>query len=207
MNISNGPSTSDPDVIRFNRWAATYDQSPMQRWFFGRVHTKMIRLLMYAGSKNPLCTIFDIGCGTGRLLQEITTEWPQAHLIGIDPAEEMLCEASRHNPNATFILAPAELLLVADLTADIVLSSISFHHWADPSKGVQEVARVLRPGGWFCLADHNFLPARLFGDKVRSSREITTLMTGAGLTIRQQHRMGIPFVLITLAQKPISDST
>jgi ubiquinone/menaquinone biosynthesis C-methylase UbiE len=203
MDKRNDPTKSDSDVIRFNRWAATYDRSLMQRWFFGPVHAKMIHLLIHEGPKDPKCSIIDIGCGTGRLLQDISTQWPQAQLFGIDPAEEMLCEAHRHNPNAMFLLAPAESLPLPDQTADLVLSSISFHHWADPQKGVQEVARVLRPGGWFCLADHNFLPARLFGDKVKSSKVISALMTGAGLTIRRQQRMGIRFVLITLAQKPI----
>jgi ubiquinone/menaquinone biosynthesis C-methylase UbiE len=203
MDKRNESTASDPDVIRFNRWAPTYDQSLMQSWFFGPVHTNMIRLLMREGLHNPLYSIIDLGCGTGRLLQNISTHWPQAQVFGVDPAEEMLCEAHRQNPNASFMLAPAESLPLPDDSVDIALSSISFHHWADPERGVQEVARVLRPGGWFCLADHIFLPARLFGDKVRSKKEIGALMIGAGLTIHQHYRMAVRFVLITLAQKPI----
>jgi ubiquinone/menaquinone biosynthesis C-methylase UbiE len=201
MSSKNEPATSHPDIARFNRWAATYDQSMMQRWFFGPIHDQIIHLLLREGPKDPQCTILDIGCGTGRLLRAVSAYWPEAQLLGVDPAEQMLSEARRHNPNATFMLAPVESLPLPDQIADMVLSSISFHHWADPQRGVQEVARVLRSGGWFCLADHIFLPARLFGDKVRSGKQIRALMNGASLTVRQHQRMGIRFVLITLAQK------
>jgi ubiquinone/menaquinone biosynthesis C-methylase UbiE len=203
LDKNNVAPTPDLDVDRFNRWAPTYDQSMMQRWFFGPVHTKMIQLLMREGPKDPQCSILDIGCGTGCLLHDISLQWPEARLYGVDPAEQMLAEAHRHNPNVTFMRAPAESLPFPDQTADMVISSISFHHWIDQQRGVREVARVLRPGGWFCLADHNFVLARLFGDKVRSSKEIRAIMIGAGLTIRHHQRMGISFVLVTLAQKPV----
>jgi ubiquinone/menaquinone biosynthesis C-methylase UbiE len=164
----------------------------------------MIQLLRRKGLKDTQCTIVDIGCGTSRLLHDIAAHWPRAVLLGVDPAEEMLCEAHRHNPMAGFMLAPAEKLPLPDETVDIVLSSISFHHWAYKVRGVQEVARVLRPGGRFCQADHIFLPARLFGDKVRSKQESRTLMSRAGLGIQLHQKMGIRFVMITLAQKPAS---
>jgi SAM-dependent methyltransferase len=114
----------------------------------------------------------------------------------------MVAEATRLNPNAIFRLAPAESLPFPGQTADIVLSSLSFHHWANQKKGLQEIVRVLRPGGFFCLADHNLiLLARLFGERVKSREEIRALMISAGLTVRQQQRLGMRFVLITLAQK------
>ena len=196
------PPASDVDVDRFNRWAPTYDQSMMQRWFFGPVHAEIIKQLLRVGPQDPQCCIIDVGCGTGRLLRAIAPYWPQAQLFGVDPAKQMLAEAHRLNPKVNFVRAPAEFLPFPDQTADMVLSSISFHHWADQQRGIGEVARVLRPGGWFCLADHTFLPARWFGDKVRSDKDIYSLMNAAGLTVRQHQRMGIRFVLITLAQKP-----
>jgi SAM-dependent methyltransferase len=84
---------------------------------------------------------------------------------------------------------------------DVVLSSLSFHHWADQRKGLQEIARVLRPGGLFCLADHTVLLAGLSGEKVKSREQIRALMIDAGLAVRQHQRLGMRFVLITLAQK------
>ena len=121
--------------------------------------------------------------------------------MGVDPAAQMVSEATRLNPKATFKLASAEILPFPDQSADIVLSSLSFHHWADHQQGLYEIARVLRPGGYLCLADHEMLFTKLLGEKVKSREEIRTLMTRAGLAVRQHQGMGIRFVLITLAQK------
>ena len=194
------PSTTNSDVKRFNRWAATYDQSVMQRLFFGPVHAKMLDLLGQELKVSPRC-IIDVGCGTGRLLRAASVRWPEAQLLGVDPAERMVSEAKRLNPNVTFKLASAESLPFPDQTADLVLTSLSFHHWANQTKGLQEIARVLRPGGLFCLADHDLLLLKLFGEKVKSRNQIRALIVGAGLAVRQHQRLGMRFVLITLAQK------
>ena len=196
------PSTTNSDVKRFDRWAATYDQSVMQRLYFIPVHSKMLGLLVREGSKDPPNCVIDVGCGTGRLLRAVSVCWPEAQLFGVDPAEQMVAEATRLNPNAIFKLASAESLPFPDQSADIVLSSLSFHHWANQERGLQEIARVLRPGGLFCLADHNIISlAKLFGEKVKSREQIRALMIGAGFTVRQQQKLGMRFVLITLAQK------
>jgi len=188
------------DVKRFDRWAPTYDRSPLQKLYFEPVHAAMLDLLARELKEAP-GFIVDVGCGTGRLLRAASARWPEARLFGVDPAEQMLSVAARLNPCATFQLAPAETLPFSDQTADLAFSSLSFHHWSNQARGVQEIARVLRPGGFFCLADHRFLLSRLFGGKVKSAREIRALMTSAGLAVRMQKGLGIRFVLITLAQK------
>jgi len=161
----------------------------------------MLDFLVQEGPKDPPSCIIDVGCGTGRLLRAAAVRWPEAQLFGIDPAEQMVSEANRLNPNAIFKLASAEALPFSDQTADIVLSSLSFHHWANQKKGLQEIARVLRPGGLFCLSDHTILLAKLFSEKVKSRNQIRALIVGAGLAVRQHQRLGMRFVLITLAQK------
>jgi ubiquinone/menaquinone biosynthesis C-methylase UbiE len=200
MDNETVPSKTNLDVKRFDQWAATYDQSVLQRLFFGPVHSKMLELLVQE-LKDPPRFIIDVGCGTGRLLRAASVRWPEAQLFGVDPAEGMVSEANRLNPNATFKLAWAESLPFPDQAADMVLSSLSFHHWRNQTKGLQEIARVLRPGGLFCLTDHAMLLARLFSERVKSRNQIRALIIGAGLTVRVQQRWGMRFVLITLAQK------
>ncbi|MGA2479682.1 MAG: methyltransferase domain-containing protein [Spirochaetia bacterium] len=190
----------NPDVDRFDQWAVSYDRSIGQRFFFVPVHTRMLNLLKKAYRGEPPRCIVDIGCGTGRLLRAAGACWPGARLHGFDPAPRMLEEARRHLAAATFTTALAESLPFPDQSADIALTSISFHHWADQGKGILEAARVLRSGGLFCLADHTFLPARLHGEKVRSRREVRELMRAAGLTVLFQ-RAALPFVTVTVARK------
>src|SRR5579884_2541983 len=98
-------------------------------------------------------SVLDVGCGTGRLLREARDIWPEAHFVGVDPAPGMVEVAQRLTPGATFFVGPAEALPLPDASADVALSTISFHHWGDQAAGVREVARVLRPGGCFVLVD------------------------------------------------------
>ena len=195
------PSRTNPDVKHFNQWALTYEQSIMQRLLFGPVHTKILDLLTHEGAKEPPKCILDVGCGTGRFLRAASVRWPQAQLLGVDPAEQMILEGARLNPQATFKVGFAESLPLPDESADIVVSSLSFHHWEDHQKGIQEIARVLRPEGLLCLADHNMLLSKLWREKVKSRKEIQTFMVEAGLTVRRSQGLGLRFVLITLAQK------
>jgi ubiquinone/menaquinone biosynthesis C-methylase UbiE len=203
MQIDNGskPSRTNPDVKHFNQWALTYEQSIMQRLLFGPVHTKMLDMLVHEEAKaQPKC-ILDVGCGTGRFLRAASIRWPQAQLWGVDPAEQMVFEAARLNPQATFKVGFAESLPLPGESADIVVSSLSFHHWENHQKGIHEIARVLSPEGLLCLADHNMLLSKLWREKVQSRKEIQTFMGEAGLIVRRSQGLGLRFVLITLAQK------
>jgi ubiquinone/menaquinone biosynthesis C-methylase UbiE len=193
--------TSEDDVNRFNRWAATYDQSLMQRWYFALIHSKMLDLLEQDKLTKPPRCILDVGCGTGRLLRAASVRWPEAQLFGVDPAELMITEAKRNNPNAMFKVGSAEELPFADQSVDLILSSLSFHHWANQSKGLQEIARVLCLGGRFCLANHTLMLARIFKEKVKSRNQIRALISGTGLNIVLHRRMWIRFVVIILARK------
>ena len=201
IDDESNPSRTNPDVKHFNQWALTYEQSILQRLLFGPVHTKILELLAHEEAKEPPTCILDVGCGTGRFLRAASVRWPQAQLLGVDPAEQMILEAARLNPQAIFKVGFAESLPLPDESADIVVSSLSFHHWEDHQKGIQEIARVLRPEGLLCLADHNMLLSKLWKEKVQSRKEIQTFMIEAGLTVRRSQGLGLRFVLITLAQK------
>lgn len=196
------PSAADRDVERFDEWAATYDGSLLQRLFFVPIHTRILDLLARESPEDSLPgRILDVGCGTGRLLRAASVRWPQAELLGADPAANMVAEAQRLSPTVRVELAPAESLPFSDESVDVVTSSLSFHHWADQRKGIEEITRVLRPGGLFCLADHTFLPARMSGERPRNRGQLRALMKDAGLDVVRQRWIRMPFVLLSLARK------
>ncbi|MGB9457511.1 MAG: class I SAM-dependent methyltransferase [Bryobacteraceae bacterium] len=198
------PPGRENDVERFDRWAASYDQSNLQRWYFEPVHAAMLDLIERVEPVKCAASILDIGCGTGRLLGAISARWPSARLFGVDPAERMILEAARLNRGGEFHIAQAEALPLPSHSMDLVLSSISFHHWADQSKGLREIRRVLRPGGLFALADHTLWLGRLFNERIRGRGTLHALMDAAGLAVRAQHRMWLQFVLLTLVVSPES---
>jgi SAM-dependent methyltransferase len=73
---------------------------------------------------------------------------------------------------------------------------MSFHHWGDQAGGIRQVARVLRPGGIFVLADVDvpllFLmrPLRRWIDHVhfQEPQAIQRLLEQAGFSVVSQRR-------------------
>lgn len=141
------------DVDRFNRWASTYDRHWMQRIMFGPIQRSVLQLAVEQVSRPG--AILDVGCGTGRLLKSAETRFPDAKLVGIDAAIEMVKYAQTSNPTGTiqFQRAMAEELPFPNAYFDLVFSTMTFHHWPNQTRGVAEVARVLTSGGRWLLAD------------------------------------------------------
>jgi ubiquinone/menaquinone biosynthesis C-methylase UbiE len=192
---------SRKDVEHFNRWSHTYDESWIQR-YAERVHTEMLNVVT-----NEIAapnTVLDVGCGTGRLLRKAHALYPSAQLFGVDPAKGMVELARGQVPSAAIYLAAAESLPLADSSVDVVLSSISFHHWSDQPAALREIGRVLRSGGCFCLADISipvWLANLVQHIKVKSPAATSQFFEEAGLPVKVQHRTFTRFILLTLGVK------
>jgi len=189
------------DVQEFNRRSVTYEDSWMQWFFFDRVHNAALDLVeSQAHPEN----ILDVGCGTGRLLRKARERWPDARLIGVDPAEGMVEKARSLMPNATFYVGMAESLPLPDASVDLAFSTMSYHHWVDRLQGVREMTRVLRPKGRLFLTDF-WLPMGL--SKVvrhfqpNDPARIRDVFAQAGLKMQaQRKRMGL-WVLVTIGER------
>jgi SAM-dependent methyltransferase len=97
--------------------------------------------------------VLEVGCGPGRLA--ILLARGGVDVTGVDLDPEMI-ERARANAHAavdgdggrpTFMVADAASLPFPDGSFDLAVSTLSMHHWADATKGLDEVARVLRPDG------------------------------------------------------------
>jgi ubiquinone/menaquinone biosynthesis C-methylase UbiE len=142
---------ADRDVGRFDEWAPAYDHDRLQQRFFGPVHGRTLELAAGVGIAPQ--RVLDIGCGTGSLLRSASVRWPGTALAGVDPAAGMLRAGRLSGAPIGLVRAIADALPFADATFDLVVSTVSFHHWARQSAGLAEVGRVLAPGGIFVLAD------------------------------------------------------
>lgn len=195
-------SQREKDIERFDHWSSTYEQSWMQRAFFNPAHQATLTLA--AGIVHQPASILDVGCGTGKLLRQARSYWPQAHLIGVDPANGMLEIAKRLTLNATFLPGMAEALPLQDASVDLVLSTISFHHWQDQAAGIREIARVLRPGGYFLLVDlslPNWLVRVFRLKRVHSRARLQALFKQAGLQVQTQQKIAWRGWLATVGKK------
>jgi ubiquinone/menaquinone biosynthesis C-methylase UbiE len=192
----------EKDIERFDQWASAYENSWLQRTFFDQAHQATLALA--AGIVHQPVSILDIGCGTGKLLRRATTYWPEAQLIGVDPANGMIEMAERLTPNATFSTGMAEALPLQDASVDLALSTISFHHWQDQAAGIREIVRVLRPGGYFILVDASFPDwlvrvCRL--KRFHSPAQLRTLFIQAGLHVQTQQTLAWRRWLATVGKK------
>jgi ubiquinone/menaquinone biosynthesis C-methylase UbiE len=96
--------------------------------------------------------ILDLGCGTGRLLHRLATQFPTLQGTGLDLSTEMLRQAqqrNQHGTRLTYRQGNAESMPFAEGEFDAVFNTISFLHYPNPQQVVLEVNRVLRPGGRF----------------------------------------------------------
>jgi ubiquinone/menaquinone biosynthesis C-methylase UbiE len=190
------------DIERFSQWSGTYEDSWLQQNLFDPVHQATLSLA--SGIVHHPSNILDVGCGTGKLLRRAHTYWPEAQLIGVDPANGMIETAKRLTPDATFFTGQAEALPLPDASVDLAFSTISFHHWQNQAAGIREIARVLRPGGYFVLVDASFPDwlVRLFRVKrFHSPARMRTLFNQAGLHVQEQRILAWRRWLATVGQK------
>lgn len=178
------------DIERFGQWANSYEESWLQRSFFDQAHQAALALA--ADVVHQPASILDVGCGTGKLLRRARSYWPEAQLFGVDPADGMVEIAKRLTPGATFSAGMAEALPMPDISIDLALSTISFHHWQNQVAGIREIARVLRPGGYFILADISF--PDWFGGSFRLKRvhgpaQMRMLFKQGGLQVQAQQKL------------------
>jgi ubiquinone/menaquinone biosynthesis C-methylase UbiE len=180
--------------------ARVYDAllAPLAGWLYERVAADIATTL----DDQIAPTIVDVGTGPGLLLITVAARWPAATIIGIDPAEPMRAAAARRlvraglSDRVAVVAGSAEHLPLPDASVDLVVSSLSSHHWPDPAMAVRELRRVLRDGGRALIYDLRFVGL--------TDEELDTIAGEAGLEraaiIRRTLRGGLMrlFTQVTL---------
>jgi ubiquinone/menaquinone biosynthesis C-methylase UbiE len=106
----------------------------------------------------PPSTSLDIGAGTGALTLALAARWPATHILGLDASSAMLAVARERvaserpgdDPHRfTWICADALAMPLEDASVDLAVSSFVLQLVGDRRRLLDEVLRVLRPGGTF----------------------------------------------------------
>lgn len=136
-------------------------------------------------------TVLDVGCGRGLMLIGAARRLPYGRAIGVDIWSQR--DQWRNTPDETMANAEAEgvadritlqkadmrALPFADESVDVVVSSLAIHNLpkrTNRRRAVEEIARVLKPGGQVVLID------------IARTREYARDLRHAGL--RAVHRSG-----------------
>ncbi len=97
-------------------------------------------------------SVLDVGCGTGALLGLL--KGPGRRLAGADLSPKMIQEAEKKlGRSAGLEVADAEKLPWRTGSFDLVVCSLSFHHYPNPQKALAEMRRVLKREGELVLGD------------------------------------------------------
>lgn len=169
------------DVTTFDDHAGTYEQGRLGRWNLA-VATRAADVAL-AVAPVPL-RVLDIGCGTGMVLRELSERLPNAlELVGVDPSMPMLKAArERSDGRSWFAQGTVEQLPLPDGHFDLIVSSLSFHHWADQRRGLVEAGRVLAPDGFFVLVDLSGFWLR--GERANGTpKQVAAMAESSGLIV------------------------
>jgi SAM-dependent methyltransferase len=91
----------------------------------------------------------DVGCGEGRVSRDLAL---RGHRVtAIDSSPTLLDAAREADPSGNYVLADAAALPFADGSFDLVVAYNSLMDVHDMPGAVAEAARVLEPGGRFCV--------------------------------------------------------
>ena len=140
----------------YDRVAALYDKVFQDI----KVRKDEWKWLMAHIPQNKQLTVLDIGCGNGALLKELS---PMVNSgIGVDISPNILDKArllNSANKNLDFRLLNGPQLPLEDHSVDVVTSLLSFRYldW-DPL--MNEIKRVLKPGGKVLIIDMVTVPVK-----------------------------------------------
>src|SRR6516162_7008979 len=113
--------------------------------------------------RSPSGKVLDVGTGPGTLVRGIARSFPGLQVYGIDLSEDMIRLARAHarreqlTERVHFESCDVAHLPYPDQTFDVVVSTISMHHWSEITQPLRELHRVLRPGGRVWIYDFRFV--------------------------------------------------
>ncbi len=96
--------------------------------------------------------VLEVGCGPGHLSTLLARHGLDVTGVDLDPAmiQRARANAARSADNGrrpSFLVGDVASLAFPDRSFDLVVSTLSMHHWADPTAGLAGIGRVLRPDG------------------------------------------------------------
>lgn len=151
--MSSGPKSFDRRQVRrsFSRAADGYEAvAVLQREVEDRLLEQLDYLAIRPEAIQQPKTILDIGAGPGRGSAALRQRFPKAQVIAMDIALPMLRHARRRSGwwrPLRPVCADAQALPFADQSIDLVFSSLCLQWVADLPVALDEMRRVLRPGG------------------------------------------------------------
>ena len=128
-----------------DRWTsgADYDQW-MGRWSRLLAH-EFLKWLNLPASLRWI----DVCCGSGVVTEAIAEDCMPVNVVGVDVSPEQVSFARqyRSSPSVAFHVQDAMALPFGDASFDVAVSGLGLNYIPNPVRGLEELRRVVRPGG------------------------------------------------------------
>jgi len=151
----------------FNQWAAAGRGDEMESHHSDITNQTLAMMDLQTDDR-----VLDLGCGTGWATRRMAKVVTAGEIVGLDVADEMLHRAKRASrgiKNVRYLWGSAESIPVLDDRFSKVLSVESFYYYDNQGKALDELRRVMAPGG------KAFILINLYKDNHYSLRWVSEL--------------------------------
>lgn len=191
------------------------DENPVPKEQFGNPHGEDGRKVLEAMNDHhvPLwdwClskmpkgmdgSVLDIGCGGGGFINRMSERYPFAMFFGVDISEDalgMTLDTNREMSDEGGLelhLASVDDLPFEEGSFDLVTAMETYFFWPDLGKALEEVSRIVSPGGVFVIGsevgvesfDDPYVADSLrdYGTRLVSNDDLVSMMDSAGFDVR-----------------------
>jgi SAM-dependent methyltransferase len=124
---------SDPSRLeeRFKAWREYHDPD-------------MLALILAAVAEEPVEQVLEVGCGDGRFSEQLREELG-VRVVALDFSPGMAAQAALRGLDTQ--IGDIQLMPWPDEQFDVVVANWMLYHVPDLDRGLQEIRRVVRPGG------------------------------------------------------------
>ena len=152
-------------------------------------------------------TVLDFGCGTGKIIKKMKTDFPKCKYFGLDVSEVAIKIAKRTCPNDKFyVIEDGYKLPFKNNGFDFIIAADVIEHVYNTKKTFSELVRVLKPKGKILISTpyYGFIKNLLiitfgfdkifdpFGQHIRffSKKSLFSIVTSEGLSVTKHGYYG-----------------
>lgn len=188
------------------------------RYLFPYLLDAMMRQPAFSAARTELLAdvsgnVLEIGFGTGLNLSHYPATVTELTTVDVNPGVHRLAEKrlQASGLNVQHMVLNGERLPMADYSFDAVVSTWTLCSIGNVAQALQEVRRVLKPGGHFYFVEHGLSPdpktarwqhrltpvQKCIADGCHLNRDILALVKNAGFRLEHSHHFladGLPSV-------------
>ena len=153
---------------------------------WGGIEKEALEVIAFFGRDPEI--VMDLSCGTGIMARKLAKSRFYQLIIALDYSKPMLkmlldeIDLEKNTSpfeNLVVIRGDARSIPLVSNAVDAIYAGAAMHCWSDPQKGIEEIYRILRPGGKiFATTFTKFLPSQEF--HFFSVEELWLLFQNAG---------------------------